>query len=507
MIVNLFKDGSRADPGNYRGIAIISCLGKLYLSLWARRLAIHFDIRLDEAQSGFRQGRGAEDQLLSVYEVLLRRLKKKRPTYLFFIDFSKAFDTVWHDGLWKRLWDSGVKGRAWRVLRSLYSGISAAVKVGDRTSRFVRVRQGVRQGCPLSPTLFNCFVDELSARLTEAGLSKETVDLAVRCLMYADDIVLLADSPDDLQRMINVVDQMCRDWHLSINLRKSQVMVVGAQVGACKCKCACHTPTMNDAPAPTHVCFCTPCENHMCRMSLRRKWKYRGNPVPFVSEYKYLGVWFTEDLKWSIHIGRTTKKAKKRSLSLRTLLTQKHLPPTIKILVWLGQVRPLLEYGAQVWEPTAKERKKMESVQTQAGVLALRLNRKTKTEAVRALMHCTSLQARWDIRRLLYSAKLLTMLPGRKVQQLSKLKGPQISKTRQHWANRISSLIDSDSALKKGYEALTRIAKHIGILPTGWFRIIPRDDEKQGVEEEGGEGEEEGGEGDGRAGGRVEGRG
>ena len=61
------------------------------------------------------------DQALTLYEVLLERKQKKKTTFLCFVDFRKAFDTVWHDGLWKRLWDSGIRGKAWRILRKLYS--------------------------------------------------------------------------------------------------------------------------------------------------------------------------------------------------------------------------------------------------------------------------------------------------------------------------------------------------------------------------------------------------
>ena len=119
-----------ADPGNYRGIALISCLGKLYLSLWARHLAKHAEGVLGEGQGGFRRRRSTVDQGISVKELLLRERQEGRPVYLCFIDFRKAFDTVWHDGLWRRLWDSGVKGKAWRIIRTLYCNIHAQVLVG-----------------------------------------------------------------------------------------------------------------------------------------------------------------------------------------------------------------------------------------------------------------------------------------------------------------------------------------------------------------------------------------
>ena len=152
-VVNLFKEGDKSDPGNYRGISLISCLGKLYLSLWAKRLADFLEPILDDEQGGFRWTRSTVDQALTLKEILVQRKRSGNATYLCFVDFRKAFDTVWHDGLWKRMWDSGIKGKPWRIIRNLYSSISSSVKVGGKTSRRVQMRQGVRQGSSLSNSL------------------------------------------------------------------------------------------------------------------------------------------------------------------------------------------------------------------------------------------------------------------------------------------------------------------------------------------------------------------
>ena len=119
-IVNLYKDGRKTDPGNYRGIALISCLGKLYLSMWARRITTHAEEELTENQGGFRPRRSTGYQTLLLHETLLRRHRAKIPTYLYFVDFRKAFDTVWHDGLWHRLCDMGVTGKPWRPKVSIF---------------------------------------------------------------------------------------------------------------------------------------------------------------------------------------------------------------------------------------------------------------------------------------------------------------------------------------------------------------------------------------------------
>jgi len=194
LVVNLYKDGDAADPANYRGISLISCLGKLYLNVWTQRITMHLDPQLAEEQGGFRAHRSTVDQIFTFNEALLRRRRAGKTTYCFFIDFRKAFDTVWHDGLWRRLWESGIRGKASRILRSLYSKLECSVLVDGEHTRFVPSMQGVRQGCPLSPILFSCNINDLVARLKTLGGGVTIGDRDLLSLLYADDIVLLADS-------------------------------------------------------------------------------------------------------------------------------------------------------------------------------------------------------------------------------------------------------------------------------------------------------------------------
>ena len=208
----LHKNGDETDPGNYRGISLISCLGKLYLSMWNNRIMEHMETRLAEEQGGFRAGRGTMEQILALNEALLRQRRAGKTTYCFFIDFRKAFDTVWHAGLWQRLWDEGIRGKAWRILRSLYSNLESSVLVEGEASQFSTLEQGVRQGCPLSPALFNCYINDLVKRLKEKGYGVGVGNKDLTALLYADDIVVMADSAQKLQELINEVDSFCTKY-------------------------------------------------------------------------------------------------------------------------------------------------------------------------------------------------------------------------------------------------------------------------------------------------------
>jgi len=108
-----------------------------------------------EEQCGFRKGRSTIDQIFTLTEVIKHRRPKK--TFCAFIDIAKAYDTVWRNGLWYKLWNIGIRGKMWRVLKGIYNNVESSVKLGDYWTDFFKITLGLRQGCILSPLLFNIY--------------------------------------------------------------------------------------------------------------------------------------------------------------------------------------------------------------------------------------------------------------------------------------------------------------------------------------------------------------
>ena len=86
------------------------------------------------------------------------RKRKKKSTWLGFMDVSEAYDTVWREGLWKKMREYGVEESFVRLCKRLYEGVQASVQVDGQQSRWFRVEEGLRQGCPLSPLLYNIYI-------------------------------------------------------------------------------------------------------------------------------------------------------------------------------------------------------------------------------------------------------------------------------------------------------------------------------------------------------------
>ena len=122
----------------------------------------------------------------------------------------------------------GIRGKMYCILNSMYGSVKACVKSGNSISSYFECPNGVRQGCILSPLLFSFFIEELNTMLSKSGhmgiqLTQEFYNIF--CLLYADDIVLFADSARNLQRLINILLQFCTKWNMAINLDKTKVVI------------------------------------------------------------------------------------------------------------------------------------------------------------------------------------------------------------------------------------------------------------------------------------------
>ena len=242
MIALLYKDGDKRDPLNYRGITLLSVVGKAFAALINARLMVFCEkggVLADE-QAGFRRGRACIDQIFILKEVLnMRKGKKGKRTYTCFIDVKKAYDRVWRAGLWKTLWDKGVRGKMWRVIKSYYGRVESSVCVNGGQTDWFGIDVGVRQGCVLSPILFDVFVDGLARAVKATGLGVNVDgDEPLALLLYADDLVLIADSEKDLQKMLDEVHRHCKMWRVELNQKRTKVVVFGKRgVGGVSLRC------------------------------------------------------------------------------------------------------------------------------------------------------------------------------------------------------------------------------------------------------------------------------
>ena len=164
---------------------------------------------LPDVQAGFRKGRGTRDQTANICWFMEKAREFNKNIYFCFIDYAKTFDCVDHSKLWKVLKEMGIPDHLTCVLRNLYASQEATVKNWTWNNRLVPNRKGVRQGCILSPCLFNLYAEYImrNAGLEEAQAGIKTARRNINNLRYADDTVLMAESEEELKNLLMKVKE------------------------------------------------------------------------------------------------------------------------------------------------------------------------------------------------------------------------------------------------------------------------------------------------------------
>ena len=159
-IVPLYKGKTDVhECSNFRGISLLSVVGKVYGRELINRIRDKTESAIAEVQSGFRRGRGCTDQIFIVRQICKKYLGKSKNMYFAFLYLEKVHDRVDRNAMWNILRLYGIGGRLLQGVKSLYVGSKACVRVGNEVSEWSPMRVGLRQGCVMSPWLFNLYID------------------------------------------------------------------------------------------------------------------------------------------------------------------------------------------------------------------------------------------------------------------------------------------------------------------------------------------------------------
>ena len=279
---------------------------------------------LKENQAGFRQAYSTSDHIFALNSIIELLRHQKQKIYCTFIDFSKAFDSVWRVGLWQKLINSHINGKFLTVIKNLYHNIKSCVTVNNERSPFFESYCGVRQGENLSPVLFSLFLNDLEVYLehkNNAGIDIDVrnddidafVYIKILTLLYADDTVLIAQDPASLQKCLNDFYDYCLKWKLKINHDKSKIIVFGSSK---------HIDTgFNLGP----------------------------NSLEIIDHYKYLGVYFSKSGSFLYARKHTAAQARKAMHLLYMRINNLHLPLDLQLKLFDNTVLPILTYGSEIF--------------------------------------------------------------------------------------------------------------------------------------------------------------
>ena len=157
-VVTLYKNkGDRSDCNNYRGISLLSIVGKVFARVVLKRLQVLAEQVYPESQCGFRANRSTIDMIFSLKQLQEKCRDQRQPLFIAFIDLTKAFNLVSRDGLFKILPKIGCPPKLLSIIRSSNEDMKGTDVFDGSTSAAFNIRSGVKQDCVLAPTLFGIF--------------------------------------------------------------------------------------------------------------------------------------------------------------------------------------------------------------------------------------------------------------------------------------------------------------------------------------------------------------
>ena len=383
IVFPLYKQDSRLQPGNYRPITLLSAMGKLFGSVVENRLSTWSEKTgaIADEQGGFRRGRGTIDQLYLLKEIISSRKSQGLPTLVTYIDARKAYDTVWREGNYVRLFDVGVQGKLWRQIQAMGQRVKSKVRLPIGETDWYEHHRGVAQGAVESPWLYSNFINGMADELRAGGFGILIGGIRIPLLMYADDIVLLADNVTELHAMNRIASRFAFKNRFRHNGDKSAVMVFNA-------------------------------DSKLRQRVKEQLWVLSGERVEVKNKYKYLGVDMVNNtMDWTIHVKRVAAKAKARSQDLLWMCRRdKGLRPRSAATLWKATVRPILEYAAELWagEVPRSIVDGLEKIQTDfgRGVLGLKGQFAVPNVFIRAELGLEILESRREKLRLGFWWKL-----------------------------------------------------------------------------------------------------
>ena len=447
IIITIYKKGSEMELDNYRGITLMDTMGKIFASVIAERVGKIVDplsvkktkgeggeevewnnnnkfikehgtredrenseYLLSENQAGFREGRNSTDPLFLLNEVIEQYYDKEKKVYVCFIDFKKAYDSIHRKAmihiLKKHIGETEPK--LWRMIDAMYEKTESRARVGEELSEEFPIERGVKQGCTLSPLLFDIVMENITRALDRVTIGKkeerakpgcwikvrrknkegtklESKETLINNLMYADDLALVAESKQQLQVLVDTTVKFGESMGMEVNIDKSKVVVF----------------TKENTTNP--------------KVTI----KIGKEKVEQVKHFKYLGVWFSGNSKdrWGKHKKEVLKKLKRVVWSVRRLRLDKgHLSIKIGRLIFFTLIRPVIEYAAEIW--WRGEWKEIEKEVRKHLKRCLRVKSTTSNMVLHGELGVMDMVTRRDLALLRWSQRIMRQHPAMLVRQV-----------------------------------------------------------------------------------------
>ncbi len=310
LIVVIFKKGSMLECSNYRPISLLSHIYKIFITIIYQRIKNDLYKTLPPSQAAYQPGRATIEQIFCMEQIIEKSLEFNKETFIAFIDFTKAFDSVSQASLWSLLQKTSINKRYITLLKETYENSTAVIKTDIGDTRKINILKGVKQGDVLSAVLFCVVIASIIQKADEECPTGTSIGgHLISNLSYADDIAILSSSVDGLQKYLNALSHQSSLVGLHINVKKTKCMSI-------------------DKKAPENLPL-----------------QIYNEQLETVSEFVYLGHKLSRTNDGTAAVEHRISLGWAAFQKNKLFLTSNRIPPKVKGRIYKTYILPVVLYG------------------------------------------------------------------------------------------------------------------------------------------------------------------
>ena len=320
--------GKKGKCSNERGITLASNFGKVFERLLNNRATPR--INLSDAQAGGTKGRATTDHILILKELSNIARMNKRPMYIVYLDVTKAYDKAWLDAIMYVLYKQGIKSKLWSTIKKINESLTTEISTKHGLTRKIKITDSIRQGGVLSVILYALMMDETNKAMkeTDMGIKIPGTEIVVPSLLWMDDVAITTTSIQETQKLLDITEDTSLKYHIQYGQEKSQALAVGKSKSPLKLK--------------------------MGPMELKE-----------TDKYKYLGEMNNRKMNLEDQINNIEGKVEAAYQTMLTIAEDREFKNVKMEAIWTlltTCIIPVITYGSETWETTAKETKKLNQI-------------------------------------------------------------------------------------------------------------------------------------------------
>ena len=375
---------------SYRPVTLLPVLYKLFETILNNRILTWTHLEHHNfpsvQQQGFQKQLSCATTAFTLHETINTINEQNSTAFMAFLDIRKAFDTVWHPGIFQKLYEFGIKGKTFKIIQHAYEYISSSVMCNGMNSKWIDMQRGIRQGGVLSCFLYLLFMDGLSKTLHSSNYGAKICDTEAGSPTLADDMTLISLSPLYLQKQLDICYDYSKTWKYEYSPTKCSIMIIGNKK----------------------------------KQNLKYSWNLGNCALKQVKTQEHLGIIITQDLTCHQSIQKATKKGKSKLFCISALGdTNIDTNPVTSKSLYHKIILPSVLYGSETWNSMKQtDIKNIQTFQHLSTKVLLKLPQRTRSDMCESILGLQRITSEIDKRKLIFLEKLISLPPSSTPKQI-----------------------------------------------------------------------------------------